>query len=241
MRITEIITLAWGTLCPALFLVMLSYLIGLFVFGPLHARAIWKPPQTSFRIADIIILLAQLQIAGGLLFAWLQVYYHGPDLGRIGIAIVLWILLTFWWWTGVRLLAKAKVDYAPHRWLFLGVFTPLGYAATIGLLLMPLSVIVSFAMVLTMLSIREVSAGDSLALLALLAANGATIGAVFATRAFCRKIVSRARDDVALHDGVSMGPLVETVKPIFLREHRPMASDREVKFFDDPPEAKPIV
>jgi hypothetical protein len=242
MRITDIIELAWGTLCPAVFLVMLSYLVGLFVFGPIHARAIWKPPQTSFRIADIILLLAQLQLVGGLLFAILPEYYRGPDLGRIGIAVVCWILQTFWWWTGVRLLAKAKVENTPHRLWFLGVFVPLGYLATIGILLMPVTVIVAFAMVLTMVSVWAFHGPDVLALFGLLVFNAATIGAVVATRLFCSRIVGRAKDDVAVRDGVAMGPLVEGSKPIFLREHAPMASDQEVKFFEDPPaQAKPVV
>lgn len=240
MRFTHILELAWGTACPAVFLVMLSYLVGLFVFGPIHARAIWKPPQTSFRIVDIILLLAQLQLAGGLVFALLEYFERGRGAERIGIAVVCWILLTFWWWTGVRLLAKAKVENTPHRLWFLGLFVPLGYLATIGILLMPVSAIVAFAMVLTMVSAWTFEGSDLLALLGLLLFNAATIGAVIATRTFCGQIVRQAKDDVAVREGVALGPVVETSKPMFLREHAPMASDQEVKFFEDPPEATPV-
>lgn len=240
MRSTEIFELAWATVCPAVFGIMLSYLIGMFVFGPIHARAFLKPPQTSYRIADVIILLLQLQLAGGVLFALFEFFERGSDAERLGIPLVVWLLLTFWWWTGVRMLARAKVHYSPHRWLFLGVFVPLGYAATIGLLLLPLTTIISLAAILAMVMALASTSGDALSLAGLLALNAATIAAVVATRAFCRRIVRRAKDDVAAGDGVALGQLVEAEKPLFVREHAPMASDREVKFFDDPPSSEPV-
>lgn len=231
IRSTELLEIAWGTLCPLVFFLMVSYLAGLFVFGPLHARAVWTPPNTRFRIVDILILLVHLQLVGGLVFA-LAPLIPGSEVTRYAAALVSWVLIGFWWWTGVRMLAKARVDHAPHRLFFLAVVLPIGYVATFGIVMAPLTLVFSFAMLYWMLA--NGNPEELLKLLGLVLANIGVIAAVIGVRWYCSQIVERARDDIAREDGIDFGPLaVRSIKGL-IRHHQPMASERDVRIVEEP-------
>lgn len=225
----EMLQVMSAALCPLSFLVFVSYLLGLFVFGPLYARATWTPPRTRFRIADILILIAQLQIAGGLVLVMSRiVWFDSQTVVRLAAALVVWVLVIFWWWTGVRMLAKARIEQGAHRLWFLAIAVPAGYSAAVGVLLSPLVAVLGLSMFQQMI-IRG-DPGEVLPLALLMVMCAATIGAIVAVRWYCHKIVDTARDDVAREEGIAFGQL-DT--PPTRRTHTPMASDREVQILDD--------
>lgn len=226
-----------GVLCPLSFFVVMSYLLGLFVFGPLHARAAWTPPQTRFRIADIITLLVQLQIGGGLVFAvvpaMLPANGREAQSMRIGAALLAWLLIAFWWWTGVRMLAKARVDHGPHRLMFMAVILPLGYLTAIGIVLTPAMMGVAIALVYAMLN-----GGDNLAafaLASLILANAAVFGSLFFVRWYSQQLAERARDDVARGEGIEFEKLQVRSQTGVIRPYRGSAGDERIHIAEEPP------
>ncbi len=221
----EVLQVLSAALCPLSFLVFVSYLLGLFVFGPLHARATWTPPRTRFRIADILILIAQLQIAGGLVLVM-----DGESAVRLVAAFVAWVLVIFWWWAGVRMLAKARIEQGAHRLWFLALAVPAGYSAAVGVLLSPLLAVLGLSTFHQMIIRRDPEEALSLGLLMLM--GGAVVGAIAAVRWYCRQIVDTARDDVAREQGIAFGQL-DT--PSTRRTPAPMATDREVQIIEDDP------
>lgn len=221
-----------GTLCPLVFVALVSYLVGLYVFGPLYACSAWKPPRTRYGIVDILILLVQLQLAGGAALLVVPRFDAEATLLRWGAALAAMLLTGFWWWTGVRMLSLARVEGEFHRTLFLGIFLPLGYLAAAAVMSTPL------ALVLLAVLFHEWIATGSLVhaawCAALPAAYAAAFGAIPAVRWLCRKIADRARDDYAQQEGIDFGPLASHTLGL-ARWHSPMASEREVRIIDDGP------
>jgi hypothetical protein len=222
--------IASGVACPTLFFVLVSYLLGLFVFGPLHARATWTPPNTRFRIVDIIILLVQLQITAGALFAVMPLLDGGEIVLKIALAFFIWSLQAFWWWTGVRMLAKARVERGADRVLFLSIILPLGYLTTLGIIASP----VLLAVLIGALAYATHSFGWLEVALPLLFALAIAVpyAGAFGVRCVCTRIVDHAWDDVALDEGIAFQQL--TVQPPSDRRNFPaLATDREVRILDD--------
>jgi hypothetical protein len=233
----ELLGALTGTFCPLLFVALVSYLMGLYVFGPLYARAAWSPPRTRYGIVDILILLVQLQLAGGAALLLVPLWYPEASLLRYGSALAAWLLMGCWWWTGIRMLSLARVEDEFHRTLFIGIALPLGYVAAVIVMLAP------FALVLLAVLIYQWVADGSLVAAAWCAAlpaiYAAAFGAIQGVRWFCRKIADRARDAYAHEEGIDFGPVASRALGGLFRWHSPMASEREVRIVDEGPPHDP--
>ena len=236
LTLSQLLELAAGIVCPALFLVLISYMLGLLVFGPLYQKGDGVPPTTKFRIADILVLLVQLQLAAGLMFALLPLLDPSPVAVRVSVALFVWLISSWWWWTGVRMLAKARVERGADRLLFLSIVLPVGYLATVGLIASPVLLVLlfgTFAWSLSHLdSLDWEVAGLMLAALSILAV---TIGSVFAVRWCCRYLVDHARDDVAVTQGIAFERL--HVRKPTARSSPPLAAEHEIRILDEAADA----
>jgi len=193
----------WGIASPGAFFVLVSYLLSLFIFGPLHAEATSNRPPMRFRLADIIVLLAQLQIAAGVLFAAARLWGASGAGIRIVAAIAIWSLLTFWWWTGVRMLSKARIERGTDRILFLSVAAPLGYVTALSILLTPILAVLALGTLYW--SVLSASFREAVILIALILSTLAIYACAFCIRWYCGRLVERAHDDLARRDGIDFG------------------------------------
>lgn len=224
-----------GAFCPLVFLALVSWLLGMLVFGPLYAKAIWKPPNTRFRIADIIILAAQLQVLGALAYGVVPLLLPNERIMRYVVPLVIWLLVAFWWWTGVRMLAKARVQHGPHRMFFMAVVLPLGYLATLFIAASPALIILPLGMFVSM--ITRGSWEELVGIVLLLGLDALMVCLIIGVRRYCQQMVDRAHDDVARDDGIEFGPLLTRLlggRPL-PRIQRPLASDDEVRILDEKP------
>jgi hypothetical protein len=229
----ELLGAITGTFCPLVFVALVSYLMGLYVFGPLYARAAWTPPRTRYGIVDILILLVQLQLAGGAALLIVPVWFPEAALLRYGSALAAWLLMGFWWWTGIRMLSLARVEEEFHRTMFLGLALPLGYLAAVVVMLTPLALVL-LAVVLHQW-IAKASYSAAAWCLALPAIYAAAFGVIPGVRWFCRRIADRARDAYAHEEGIDFGPVANRALGGLFRWHSPMASEREVRIVDEGP------
>ena len=217
-----------GILCPVLFVTMVSYLLGLFVFAPLYAKADWTPPNVRYRIADILVLLVQLQLAAGLLFALMPLLDPSHIGVRVGLAAVVWITLSWWWYHGVRMLARARVDRGADRLMFLAVILPIGYAATLGMMASPVMMISVFAI---LASAVRFGWDEVLWVFPMCVTLGVTYGCVFLVRWYCEYIVGHARDDVAVSEGIAFETL--QVRKAQQKAKTEPSSDDEIRILDE--------
>ncbi|MCA9973977.1 MAG: hypothetical protein KC425_27385 [Anaerolineales bacterium] len=227
LRVSDLLQFGSATICPLIFVALVTTLLGLFVFGPLQARSALQSGRFRFRLVDIAILVAQMQIAGGVI--WALPRPRGSILLQYGLILATWVLLIWWWVTGVRMLSRARIEHGLQRIGFLAFFLPLGYMGALGLLAAPITV------VLTLTLLGQIAAGgprtdaSTLGLVAL--ANVVVVASIVAVRRYCRMMTTKARDDYARDEGIEFGAV--GAGRGMTRPFSPMASDREVRFLED--------
>ena len=208
---SEWMGMAAGFLCPLAFVTLVSYMLGLFVFGPLYAKESWTPPQIRFRIADILVLLVQLQLAAGLLLAVMPQFDPSPLVARVALAVFVWITLIWWWYCGVRMLARARVERGGDRLLFLAIILPVGYLLTLGMMASP--VLMVTALFILAWSVHNPDWDEILMIFPIFIGLAVTYGSVFLVRWYCSHIIDHARDDVAVTQGIVFEKL-HVCKPV---------------------------
>ena len=228
LHLGEVFEFVTGVACPLTFAVMVSCLLGLFVFGPLYAKATWTPPRMHYRIADILVLLVQLQLSAGLLFALLPMLDPMPTAIRVAVAGLVWMMQTLWWFLGVRMLAKARVQRGADRLLFLSIILPLGYLATFGIMASPVVVVALAGFAIWAMN---QPGWDQVGVILLLSFSlAAPYGITYGIRRFCEFLVDHARDDYAYIEGIAFEKLhVHKMAP---RTAATPASEQDVRIVD---------
>lgn len=192
--------------CWVGFLAAWSLTVGLVVFSPMYERNALFQVNHRFRISDLLVLAAQLQIVFGLsMLAFSPMRNSGIS---VVFAVGVSLLLTLWWAGGLRMLANAGVEHTWHRWLFLGVVGPFGYASTIiaagALFVVPVSLV---GIVQGLVREEPSIVLSSLVGLALCAA---AITFLCRSHRLCRLFTERARRDRAERDGIAFDEVVES-------------------------------
>jgi hypothetical protein len=102
-----------------------SWIVGLGVFHPLYERTLLFRPSAKFRISDLMVLAFHVQVAVavamGLGGPWDEIVWT-LSAEFVGLG-------TFLWFNGLRMLGRGGVDKTAHRWVFLGLVLPVGYAS----------------------------------------------------------------------------------------------------------------
>jgi hypothetical protein len=227
----ELLGALTGTLCPLVFIALVSYLEGLYIFGPLYTRAAWKPPRTHFGLVEMLVLIVQLQLAGGAALFLIPLWDPEATLLRYGAALAAWVLMGCWWWTGIRMLSLARVEQESHRTIFMAFILPAGYIAAVIIMLTPFA-IVGIAM-MAYHWIAYASTPAMIGCLVLPAVYVAGFCIVPGVQWYCRRIADRARDAYAHDEGIDFGPITSANVGGLLRWQGPMASEREVRFVDE--------
>lgn len=178
-------------------LATISWFLGLYLFRAMHQQTALFAADHRFQTSDLLILAAQLQLAAALLVALTP---RVPAGYKAAVGCGVFMLLGFWWWSGLRMLGGAGISLPRHRWLFLGVALPAGYLA--GLWIAGMVITVPASLLLLIGSIGEMEPWGALAALLLITLSvTAVVVAVFCQR-FCEQIVQRARTDRATRDGI---------------------------------------
>jgi hypothetical protein len=123
-----------GIPCAVVVLYYGSFVVGSAVFAPIKKAGELKFAPWQFRVSDFLILLAQLQVSGGIVLGFMT---KNSPAERIGAIVVLWLAVAGWWIAGVRFMAKAGIDRFPRRLVFLGFAIPLGYGSSLTALAYP--------------------------------------------------------------------------------------------------------
>ena len=214
-----------GSLCSVSIVAFIGWMIAFFVFSPLHEKTVLFRVNNRFRISDLIVLAAHLQLSAGLIMAL-------PQERAVKIALILTacLVLSFWWMTGVRMLARSGIEYTWHRWLFLGIVMPIGYLASSAIVVM--IVLVPISLLLLVESGASGDWGEFGIALGTLVVAGLACTATVACRRTTRLFVERARalradqDGVNFEDSATVTP-VATAHPGFLK-----LSERELFWID---------
>lgn len=164
------------------------------VFSPLQLVAIDHrftrrgAERSRFRLAELAMLLVQLQCAAALL-ALLPL----SAVERATLMGCSWLVLLVWWWEGVTLLSHAQVTVPRDRLFFLGVLTPVGSALATLLAILAPAVPIGFVFLLC-IALVDQNAAALLGGIALLACGTLhAVGLAWARQA-CQSIATRAEE-----------------------------------------------
>ena len=102
----------------------LSYVCGHLSTAPLRRLGGSAPRTTQFFIMDFLVLLGQFMVAGLLILGPTE---EGRDPRKLFVLYALWLLMTGWWWLGIRTLSRAGLTHSRIRMLFLAVIVPISY------------------------------------------------------------------------------------------------------------------
>ena len=195
-----------GSMCWVGVVVFIGWMIAIFVFSPLHERTFLFRVNSRFCISDLIVLAVHLQLAAALMMAI-------PQGRAVKTALILTacLVLSFWWITGVRMLARAGIDYTWHRWLFLGIVMPIGYGASSAIVVM--IVLVPMSLLLLVESGASGDWGEFSVAVGTLVGAGFAFAAAVACRRTSRLLVERARASRARKDGIKFED-AGTVSPV---------------------------
>ena len=186
-----------GAICWLAPAAVISWGLGHLYFAPLNEPNVLFAIDNRFRISDLIVLAVHLQVVIAL-----AVGLTGRESIEFSIAMIaiLGLLIVFWWFNGVRMLARAGVTYTWHRWIFLGVIMPLAYLSTLQLVASFLTIPLSLGLLIQMVADANFL-GMSVAILAIVCSILSMV-MIQGSRAYCRTMVERARADRAEHDGI---------------------------------------
>ena len=190
-------TFVLGGLCWLLPALAISWAIGHLYFAPLNEPSTLFTADTRFRISDLIVLAVHLQLVVGIAVSL-------TDRSAIGFTVtfitIFATLIAFWWFTGIRMLSRAGVTYTWHRWIFLGVIMPLGYLSTLQLVASFLTIPLSLGLLIQ--ASADANLRDALIAATVLGCSLSSIGMVYGSRTYCRKMVERAQRDCAEREGI---------------------------------------
>lgn len=126
-----------GLLCVIILLVIISLTVRPLTFGPLLIEARAKKMQRRYQLSDLVALMVVLQFAAGASLAFsrrpgfeLSTLYWNDPLDSVATAALMIVIasVAFWWWCdSAWMLNAARVDSGKQRFLFLVIWTPLGY------------------------------------------------------------------------------------------------------------------
>jgi hypothetical protein len=115
----------------------IGFAFGWVILRPLRLAS--KDPQaaTQFRLTDFLVLLAVLFAVG-----WLpMIYFERVTQERLLTALLfLHSLFVAWWWWGLRLVSRARVQASKARAVILGLSVPLACGGSLGFIAAPITV-----------------------------------------------------------------------------------------------------
>lgn len=134
-----------------------------YIVGPVDRAIRRRAPAVRFQLIDLTSLVVLLQVGlAGTLAAYPRTEFETSS-PRIGLAIFICLLVTAVWGGGVRAMLYAAVDHWLRRAVFVLVVLPgtlgvtyLGVAASVGLILWPLLLLVWFPVVGATLLLRRI-------------------------------------------------------------------------------------
>lgn len=119
-----------------LFIVFVSLKFGEIVFAPLQRFSLLfrRRRRMRFRIVDLLVLVAHIQIILGLLVSRIDLSGGGRAMfGSTVFVMLLGTLCVTWWWSGIRMLDQANIENNGWRIFILALLVPLGYSAALSL------------------------------------------------------------------------------------------------------------
>lgn len=184
--------------CFLLLVLAGSFAGGEIVFAPLRRAERAVGGSHRFLMADLFVLVVQLQLAAGAVLA--AVPSH-RGLERALAIVFAWAIVFCWWAHGVALLAEAGAGRPTHRALFLGLVGPVGILGVLLLtLLTPALVTVAFIVLIAMAtgdgSLPELQL--TLLLSALAAGAAVLLAMAIGARMASHWLVRAARAEMAL-------------------------------------------
>lgn len=198
-----------GSVCLLTFAAGLSWIGGLMIFAPMYEATALFRADSRFRLSDVVVLALLLQVAFAILIAPLP----AEAVQMRGVLIVnAVLLLLFWWANGVRMLSRAGVRRASHRWLFLGLMIPFGYVSVVVIPPAALMV-VPLALQATVLWGRGDGGDDALAAIGVTVVLVAAVGIATACHRGSRRLTLEAREDQARGDGIEFGDFQSHKRP----------------------------
>ena len=175
------------------FALLAIWLMGLFVFAPFYEKTLLFKPDSRFRISDIIVLAIHIQIVAAIVHSTIGFTAEG-----IAIAVSMSVVLFCWWSWAIRMMSRSGVSNTKHRWLFMGMYVPLGYVsggvAMISLFGVPMTLMSMFVTYQDPFAL-----GLQLGLLCLFVSSYIVIATI---RKIGKQICEQARDDRASKDGI---------------------------------------
>jgi len=109
---------------------LISYLPGHLILAPLRNAALDPRPRIQFRMAEILLLTAQIGAMGALLMGGAQ------SAEALILFIATTLFLAMWWLAGARWLSHAGVTASSARLWTLAVAVPLAFGVLPGLLVL---------------------------------------------------------------------------------------------------------
>ncbi|GMV83122.1 MAG: hypothetical protein AMXMBFR7_43060 [Planctomycetota bacterium] len=102
------------------------YACGFLLLRPLKRVAVSSATEarTTYRLADLYVLLAQMALSGALIFSLFPWVNDAIKLVQVG---ALWLLQGWVWWLAVRWLARAGVEAQSRRLAVLAIAAPIGF------------------------------------------------------------------------------------------------------------------
>ena len=131
-----------GASCSLAFLLVCSFSLGGIVFGPIHEATRYPTSSTRYNIADIVVLLVQMQIVAAVAFA-LASASNLEATAKLTLGILVFVSLGTWWLAGVRMLTRARISSAQLRCWFLGIVVPVGFAVAGLAMWLPFALLIS--------------------------------------------------------------------------------------------------
>jgi hypothetical protein len=135
---------------------------GAIAFAPLVRADKLRYQPWQFRISDFLVLLVQLQVFFGLT---LMVVRPSDVRDGVALAVVVVLVMTAWWMSGVRMLSKARVAAMTLRLIFLGFLIPLGYGLSLVLMAIPAILVIHAGAAVTLVTSGGQAGGGIFALM----------------------------------------------------------------------------
>lgn len=176
--------------------ILISYLPGRLILAPLKRAALDPRPRVQFRMAEILLLSAQIGAMGALLMGGSQ------SAEALIIFLLAMLFLATWWMLGVRWLSHANISQSSARLWTLAAAVPLAFGVLPGLLVLMGMVMATSSNGTTTFHILawQFPMTDASAATVFRVIQISTLTVLFGHVPLCRWIVRRAlrtRDEVA--------------------------------------------
>ncbi len=143
-----------STTCILFTAVIFSLAFSGAIFWPLQSVAVdvlTRGPK--YRLADLFILTFQIQI---LVAIWYLANMHREKWEIISGSLFWSVLCVVWWWQGLGMLERAKVNDDNKRWYFLAIFCPAGHLASLSMVVAPFWFLGAFVTLTVSVSLKEI-------------------------------------------------------------------------------------